>query len=269
MCEHMFAMRRRSQGDFDRVLALIEQGLGDSEIRRRTGIPRATISAWRHGRGTSYHHRLAIANQSWRPTRVAEYSYLLGVYLGDGCLSLTRTGSATLIVSLDGLYPTVVAEVGRAIECVFAKVNVRRATVPGSRVVVLKASHPVLPFAFPQHGPGRKHEREIGLSGWQREITHSHPRELLRGLIHSDGCRTLNRFRTELPSGRGGVRLSALFLLESLGRHPFNLLRALRIARDPLDAVEPAKHLGLSSPERGAPRRVRGAEAVAARIGFG
>lgn len=202
MCEHMFAMRRRSQGDFDRVLALIEQGLGDSEIRRRTGIPRATISAWRHGRGTSYHHRLAIANQSWRPTRVAEYSYLLGVYLGDGCLSLTRTGSATLIVSLDGLYPTVVAEVGRAIECVFAKVNVRRATVPGSRVVVLKASHPVLPFAFPQHGPGRKHEREIGLSGWQREITHSHPRELLRGLIHSDGCRTLNRFRTELPSGR-------------------------------------------------------------------
>ena len=28
------------------------------------------------------------------------------------------------------------------------------------------------------------------------------PRELLRGLIHSDGCRTMNRFKTKLPSGR-------------------------------------------------------------------
>jgi hypothetical protein len=25
---------------------------------------------------------------------------------------------------------------------------------------------------------------------------------LIRGLIHSDGCRTINRFRTRLPSGR-------------------------------------------------------------------
>ena len=30
----------------------------------------------------------------------------------------------------------------------------------------------------------------------------SFPREFLRGLIHSDGCRTVNRFTTTLPSGR-------------------------------------------------------------------
>jgi hypothetical protein len=36
----------------------------------------------------------------------------------------------------------------------------------------------------------------------QRELTHAHPKELLRGLIHSDGCRTINRFKTKLPSGR-------------------------------------------------------------------
>lgn len=28
------------------------------------------------------------------------------------------------------------------------------------------------------------------------------PHALLRGLIHSDGCRSVNRFRTKLPSGR-------------------------------------------------------------------
>jgi len=42
---------------------------------------------------------------------------------------------------------------------------------------------------FPQHGPGRKHERRIVMTRWQRDITAAHPRELLRGLIHSDGCR--------------------------------------------------------------------------------
>jgi hypothetical protein len=49
------------------------------------------------------------------------------------------------------------------------------------------------PCLFPQHGPGRKHERKIALSGWQRRIADRHPERLLRGLIHSDGCRVSNR----------------------------------------------------------------------------
>jgi hypothetical protein len=40
------------------------------------------------------------------------------------------------------------------------------------------------------------------LEPWQREIVDAFPREFLRGLIHSDGCRTISRFRTKLPSGR-------------------------------------------------------------------
>jgi hypothetical protein len=55
--------------------------------------------------------------------------------------------------------------------------------------------------AFPQHGPGRKHERVIELADWQRELTTRHPKALLRGLIHSDGCRCVNRFTTRLPQG--------------------------------------------------------------------
>ena len=46
---------------------------------------------------------------------------------------------------------------------------------------------------FPQHGPGRKHERRIELALWQQTIVDRHPKEFLRGLIHSDGCRVLNR----------------------------------------------------------------------------
>src|SRR5829696_3707741 len=58
------------------------------------------------------------------------------------------------------------------------------------------------PGRLPQHGPGRKHDRPIVLTAWQRELTQVHPGALVRGLIHSDGCRTINRFTTKLPSGR-------------------------------------------------------------------
>ena len=49
------------------------------------------------------------------------------------------------------------------------------------------------PCLFPQHGPGPKHLRRIALTDWQQAIVDEHPTGLLRGLIHSDGCRSLNR----------------------------------------------------------------------------
>ena len=71
---------------------------------------------------------------------------------------------------------------------------------PGS--VALCASASLWLVAFPRHGRGRKHTRPIELADWQLELTARHPKALVRGLIHSDGCRTINRFRTTLPSGR-------------------------------------------------------------------
>ena len=49
------------------------------------------------------------------------------------------------------------------------------------------------PCLFPQHGPGLKHRRVIQLADWQQAVVAAHPRALLRGLIHSDGCRSVNR----------------------------------------------------------------------------
>ncbi len=55
---------------------------------------------------------------------------------------------------------------------------------------------------IPPHGPGRKHLRKIVLEDWQFELTPANRDALVRGLIHSDGCRCVNSFRTALPSGR-------------------------------------------------------------------
>jgi hypothetical protein len=46
---------------------------------------------------------------------------------------------------------------------------------------------------FHQHGPGKKHHRHIELVDWQHAIVDSSPEAFLRGLIHSDGWRGLNK----------------------------------------------------------------------------
>jgi hypothetical protein len=57
------------------------------------------------------------------------------------------------------------------------------------------------PCLFPQHGPGKKHLRKIELSPWQQVIVHRYSGAFARGLMHSDGCRALNRVRRKLESG--------------------------------------------------------------------
>lgn len=57
------------------------------------------------------------------------------------------------------------------------------------------------PCLLPQHGPGMKHTRKIELLAWQREIVEERTGEFVRGLIHSDGCRTTNRVRKRLKGG--------------------------------------------------------------------
>lgn len=58
-----------------------------------------------------------------------------------------------------------------------------------------------LPCLFPQHGPGYKHDRAITLEPWQENVAlEEYPDRFIRGLIHSDGCRSINRVQS--PAGR-------------------------------------------------------------------
>ena len=183
-------------------MALMETGRGDSDIARVTGIPRSTISGWRHGRGVRYHRRLATARPEWRPPDKESYSYLLGLYLGDGCIVTTRTTAARMVITLDATYPGIVESAAAAMQACFPDTPVPRYSRSEGSVTAVQIAHPALPFAFPQHGAGRKHLRRIELATWQREVTRCCAKPLLRGLIHSDGCRTVNKFKTKLPSGR-------------------------------------------------------------------
>jgi hypothetical protein len=140
---------------------------------------------------------------SFRPPDPYSYSYLLGLYLGDGYVSVRSGGGATLMVVCSTDYPLIRDDCKAAMQLVVPECRVAEYPTRDDCVRVVAASRK-WPAAFPQHGPGRKHGRPIVLEPWQREIVDAFPREFLRGLIHSDGCRTVNRFKTKLPSGRVG-----------------------------------------------------------------
>lgn len=181
------------------AIDLIGTGLSDYEIGRRTGASRSSIQRWRqHGAPTRGHNSY---ERDWRPTDLASYSYLLGIYLGDGYIS-KASQAPVLEISLDSRYPGIVEECSNAMRNV-AEVEARvhhRLTCQGNSIR-LTAGSPIWPAAFPQHGPGKKHLRSIKLATWQTRIVDQFPEPFLRGLIHSDGSRTVNRFSVALRDG--------------------------------------------------------------------
>jgi hypothetical protein len=120
------------------------------------------------------------------------YSYLLGLYLGDGCISTQARGVYKLRVVLDQRYPGIIQECSEAMRLVRPSRAMRVGFVQSIGCLEVGAFWKHWPCLFPQHGPGRKHERRIELKPWQLSIVNEYPDRLLRGLIHSDGYRGLN-----------------------------------------------------------------------------
>jgi hypothetical protein len=91
-------------------LELAGHGLSTSEVARRVGVPRATVRDWLAGRVTARYEAGGTACTTCRGVHdldalSAAYVYLLGVYLGDGCLSAHPRGVFKLRISLDARYP--------------------------------------------------------------------------------------------------------------------------------------------------------------------
>jgi hypothetical protein len=179
----------RARDELEAVMSLAREGRGASEIANRTGIPRSTVRDWLAGHAPRRNLTLERAQLPQAP-----YSHLLGLYLGDGHIARLRR-TYMLRVFFDAKYPGLIGDAVRTVRrvCPDRKVSVAR-TKP-SNCVVLRCYWGLWPEVFPQHGRGAKHLRPIELVAWQREITHAHPREFVRGLINSDGSRFINPVR--------------------------------------------------------------------------
>lgn len=114
------------------------------------------------------------------------------MYLGDGHITQSLRSYRLWIFCADA-WPGVIAEVKDAVGVVLTSSAVRSVQRTGCVAVASYSKHWVC--LFPQHGPGMKYRRSIALEPWQNEIVEEHSASFLRGLFHSDGCRTVNRTR--------------------------------------------------------------------------
>ncbi|AZQ34070.1 helix-turn-helix domain-containing protein [Streptomyces cyaneochromogenes] len=187
-----------------RALTLLRNGARNADVARQLNVPAGTIGKWLHldrsKRGECPGRKPPKCPRcDGRPLDQGAYSYLLGLYLGDGYI-VQWSGSRTpsLIITCDNAWPGLMDECEQAMHSVFPNNAVCRSPKEGCHDVKLSSNH--LRCMFPQHGPGKKHERPIALEPWQQEIVDTYPWEFIRGLIHSDGCRITN-WATRLVAG--------------------------------------------------------------------
>jgi hypothetical protein len=185
-----------------------EEGLGPRRVAKRLGIPVATVRDWHAGKVPTHSRRRgepvppccpACGHDEHNFSQLPrDFVYLLGLYLGDGSISSHRRDVHKLRVVLDLRYPKIIDECAAAMGAVIPRSRVDRVRKKSNCFEVYSYSRS-WPCLFPQHGPGAKHARRIWLAPWQQELAKRWPAALLRGMIHSDGCRFIN-------TGRGGWR---------------------------------------------------------------
>ncbi|MGW1767460.1 helix-turn-helix domain-containing protein [Streptomyces sp. NPDC002073] len=187
------------------ALSLLRDGVRNSDVARRLNVPLGTIGYWKHmdrakrGECPGRQARPDCPRCHEVPLDHEAYSYLLGLYLGDGHISWYSAHRApSLMITCDNKWPGLMDACEAAMRRVLPLHSTCRVRSTGCHNVKVYSQH--LECIFPQHGPGRKHERRIALEPWQQEIVDAYPWEFIRGLIHSDGCRITN-WTTRLVGG--------------------------------------------------------------------
>jgi len=195
-------MYQRSTVDLAKLLSSLE--ILDRENAVICGVSIAAIRHWRRGSrrmpGTSMRGEIPRCPRCHaRALDEGAYGYLLGLYLGDGYISRGRRDVYALSIMCCDAWPGLSAEARAAMSTVMPTSSVFAVARTGCTEIKSTSKH--WPCLFPQHGPGRKHERKIELEPWQQEIVNRHPGDFARGLFHSDGCRLINRVRRSLKDG--------------------------------------------------------------------
>ena len=193
----------RGRTDVETVRDLLAQGLPVAEVARRAGVSRWTVRTWAStGFDEILEDRIHDSSPDGEPCEFCyyvrhlsetSYAYLLGLYLGDGYIARHAKGVYRLRIVQDIKYPNLIRQCAIAMNWVIPS-RIGYVKKVGCKEIASYSKH--WPCVFPQHGAGRKHERVITLEPWQRWVAiERHPQLLLRGLVHSDGCRVANQVR--------------------------------------------------------------------------
>lgn len=168
------------------ILLEFKSGKNKSKIAMEYGIPRSTLRYWIDNENTISVQKISDKDISLIIKEIENnkeiYNYILGLYLGDGCISLNKM-SYKLRITQDEKYPISIVDIKNKMDLFFNK-NANVCNGDG-KCKILTIYDKNLPLYFPQHGAGKKHDREIILSDYQRDnIDFLY---LMKGLWMSDG----------------------------------------------------------------------------------
>ncbi len=198
----------REYEEYQQILEMWECGIPKKRIAIQLNVPRTTvrdcIERYSTLRGLETNRERASRST---PNGVLErvgnpqnnlvqqaYTYLLGLYLGDGNITKVRQ-VYRLRITLDARYPGIIQSCSQAIQNLLPdnQVGIVERYYRGHLSCVdVNCFYKFWPGIFPQHGAGSKHEREIKLENWQERIVDNYRLEFFRGLYHSDGSRFNN-----------------------------------------------------------------------------
>jgi hypothetical protein len=195
----------RTDEEYREILGLWEQGFAKKRIAIMTGIPRATVRDCIHRydsvRGLEKFreenpnapatlHMLKVPIYEEDNSIRQAYTYLLGMYLGDGYINKEpRTYKLRLFLAT--AYPNIITASIEAIDTLLPTNKVCVVQGQGNYVELCSFNN-CWPEFFPQHGKGMKHTRPIVLEDWQARLVTQFPLFFFKGLFYSDGSRSRN-----------------------------------------------------------------------------
>lgn len=169
----------KTNEEYQKVCELFSLGYNKSQISKMLNLDRGTVRKWlndkpNHLKTPSLFERVKLNSKT--------YSYILGLYLGDGYINKTDR-AYRLRISLDKKYNILNQYANDKLKELFITNSVF--IVDNDTWIDLSVYNKNLPMIFPQIGIGKKHNRPIILSDWQIELIDWC--ELMKGLFHSDG----------------------------------------------------------------------------------
>lgn len=133
-----------------RTIAMCRAGVPNAEIARRLGLPHGTVGTWKfrdRERNPEFYPKIR-ATSPYCPRchgaglDVVAYSYLLGLYLGDGCIvKPPKHRVHTLTIACCDAWPGLIEAAADALRAVAPSGSVIRVQRPGMKEVKMYSSH--------------------------------------------------------------------------------------------------------------------------------
>ena len=149
---------------FEYTKQKLAEGVSQRQIARDLNVDHTTIAYWIKN-GFSSGTRNFKSNSDEEIYNIckkysAEYSYILGSYLGDGHITkMPRTYK--LRIFNDAKYDNIIEDQSQALSVLFPENVIRQHKQLHSNCVEVIIHNKELPRFFPQHDSGKKHDRDV------------------------------------------------------------------------------------------------------------